>query len=81
MDLYLRLYTQTAADAFAERFTDEPSERTQDADLGDFSAISAGAKWSWTMSEQTSVNFGMEYTIRTDDLDYFTVNSGIVRKF
>lgn len=81
IDLYLRLYTQTAADAFSERFTTEESERTQDSDLGDFSAFSAGGKWSWTMSDQTSVNLGMEYTIRTDDLDYMTVNSGIVRKF
>jgi hypothetical protein len=81
LELYVRLYTQTAANAYAERFTEEKKERTQDSDLGDFSSVGVGALWHYDMSRWTSVNLGFGYTIRTDDLDYMTVNSGIVRKF
>lgn len=81
LEIYLRLYTQTAADAYAESFTDETSERTQDSDLGDFSALGLGGRWLYHWSDRTSISFGMEYTFRSDDLHYLTANSGIVRKF
>ncbi len=76
-----RFYSQTEADAFGERFTQEPSERTQDSDLGDFNANSLGARWIWTLSERDEFLFGGEYTLRSDDLNYITINTGYTRSF
>ena len=76
-----RFYTQTAADAYAEHFTAEEAERTQDADLADFIANSLGVSWIWTPANGDTFSFGVDYTMRSDDLNYLMVNAGYKRPF
>ena len=67
-----RFYTQSEADFFADTFLQAngtPEERTQDADLADFSAQSFGLKWLYNASNATQWGFGLEYVDRDDGLD------------
>lgn len=68
----LRYYTQSEADFYSDTFLQAdgtPVERTQDADLADFSAVSAGVKWIYTPSESSRWGVGFDYVDRDDGLD------------
>lgn len=76
-----RFYAQSEADAFSDRFTEETAERTQDADLGSYNANGLGLRWIWQVSDRGEFLLGGEYTFRSDDLDYLTINSGYTHYF
>ena len=68
----LRFYTQSEADFYADTFLQAdgtPEERTQDADLADFSAQSLGVKWIYTPSDSSRWGVGFDYVDRDDGLD------------
>lgn len=71
LELRYRFYTQGAADFYQrEIFADPPpEERSQDADLGDFSSHNFGLTWNWNTSDSTRWSFGLDYSMRDDDLD------------
>lgn len=67
-----RYYTQSEADFFQDTFLQAngtPEERTQDADLGDFSAQSFGVKWIHTPSTRWRWGVGVDFVDRDDGLD------------
>lgn len=67
--LRYRFYTQTAADDYAERFTTEPAQRTQDSDLADFNAHSVGGMLTWYHDGERRIELGSDYVLRSDDLN------------
>jgi hypothetical protein len=79
--LRYRLYTQTAADAYGDHFTSVTKERTQDSDLGEFIANTGGVKLIWYASDRTTWDFGVDYTVRDDDLNYLMTGIGYKRTF
>jgi len=75
-----RFYTQTEADDFGEEFftdfTGPEQLRTQDSDLGAFNAHTLGMKWTWFLKHQDTFHIGIDYTLRSDGLDYYFANTG-----
>jgi hypothetical protein len=68
--LRYRFYAQTAADDYSEHFNlVTPEFRTQDSDLGDFTANGAGLKFSWYFSETLRFDFSGDYIQRSDGID------------
>ncbi len=69
--LRYRFYAQTAADDYSAHFRmeDPPEFRTQDSDLGDFTANGAGLKFSWYFSETLRFDFSGDYIQRSDGID------------
>lgn len=87
-----RLYTQTAADAYSERFyvaqggrSTNPlrptSERTQDSDLRDFFSHTLGLKLTLTPTERVSIDAGADYVLRSDGIDQVLFSCGIRWEF
>jgi hypothetical protein len=70
MALGYRFYTQTAADDWAESFTQETEFRTQDPDLGDLDTHTLTSQLGWNVTESKRWTFGLNYTFRSDGLDY-----------
>ena len=77
LDLRLRYryYVQTASKYFEEHFTQAdasmvPGNRTQDSDLGDFNTHLLGARLQWYRTARHTLDFGMDYVLRSDGLDY-----------
>lgn len=72
--LRYRFYTQTAADDFQEHFTEDvdnlPAERTQDSDLAAFDAHTFGSKWTLYSGLDDNYYLSVDYTMRSDGLDY-----------
>ncbi|MEZ6017718.1 MAG: DUF3570 domain-containing protein [Planctomycetota bacterium] len=67
-----RYYTQSEADFYQDTFLQAdgtPVDRTQDADLGDFTAQSFGVKWIYTPRETSRWGVGVDYVDRDDGLD------------
>lgn len=71
LELRYRFYTQTEADFYQrEAFgATLPEERSQDADLGDFSSNTLGTTWTWNKSPGTRWTFSLDYSMRDDDLN------------
>lgn len=68
--LRYRFYVQTAADDYSEHFNlVTPEFRTQDSDLGDFTANGAGIKFSWHVSETLRFDVSGDYILRSDGID------------
>ncbi|MFN0057880.1 MAG: DUF3570 domain-containing protein [Planctomycetota bacterium] len=76
-----RYYTQTAADDFSEHFSTEPSERTQDSDLGDFSAHAVGVRFDWYATKRWRFDIGADYTMRSDGIDQLMASLGFTWEF
>lgn len=73
LELSYRFYVQTAADDFEESFLAPaplPEFRTQDSDLGDFSASTVGFDVNWLKSKKSAIRFGANYALRSDGLDH-----------
>jgi hypothetical protein len=72
MDLALgyRFYTQTASDYWSEKFTTEPEFRTQDPDLGELDAHTLTTQLEWRTAPDKRWIYGLNYTLRSDGLDY-----------
>ncbi|MFP6739203.1 MAG: DUF3570 domain-containing protein [Planctomycetota bacterium] len=68
--LRYRFYAQTGADDYSEHFNlDTPEFRTQDSDLGDFTANGTGIKLSWYISETLRFDLSGDYIQRSDGID------------
>jgi hypothetical protein len=90
--LRYRYYKQSAADDYEEHFNVRPTERaafiasedrTQDADLGDFSSNTVGIKLNWYVlqgdpveSLGLSFNVSFDYVLRSDGIDQILVAFG-----
>ena len=79
--LRYRLYVQTEADDYQEHFTTEPSLRTQDSDLAAFTAQTAGALLTWILDENHEADFGVDYILRSDDLNQILARVAYRKKF
>lgn len=58
-----------------------PRYRTQDSDYGSFDAHTIGAKFDWTYAKEWMFDIGVDYTIRSDGLDYVFGSVGVRRNF
>jgi len=68
--LRYRFYAQTSADDYSENFNlVTPEFRTQDSDLGDFTANGAGIKFSWYIFEALRLDLSGDYIQRSDGID------------
>ena len=68
--LRYRFYAQTSADDYSENFNlVTPEFRTQDSDLGDFTANGAGIKFSWYLFEALRFDLSGDYIQRSDGID------------
>ena len=68
--LRYRFYAQTSADDYSESFNlVTPEFRTQDSDLGDFTANGAGIKFSWYLFETLRFDLSGDYIQRSDGID------------
>ncbi len=77
--LRYRFYAQTAADDYLADYslenpppdlgTYEEQNKTQDSDLGDFTANGAGIKFSWYVSETLRFDLSGDYILRSDGID------------
>lgn len=81
LDLRLRYryYTQSAADDFIKSLTTPlaiPEFRTQDSDLADFDSNTLGAKLLWYLGKSNSIDFGVDYVLRSDGLDHVLASFG-----
>ena len=81
LDLRLRYryYTQSAADDYIESLTTPlaiPKFRTQDSDLADFDSNTLGAKLLWYLGSSNSLDFGVDYVLRSDGLDHVFASFG-----
>ena len=76
-----RFYIQTEADDFRDQFLVEKKFRTQDSDLGDFSAHLAGLKLNWKLSEPWAVDIGGDLIFRSDGIDQFLGSIGVSKEF
>ena len=76
--LRYRFYAQTAADDYSAHFEmeDPPTFRTQDSDLGDFTANGAGIKFSWYVSETLRFDVSGDYILRSDGIDQVLGGAG-----
>ena len=76
--LRYRFYAQTAADDYSAHFemADPPTFRTQDSDLGDFTANGAGIKFSWYVSETLRFDVSGDYILRSDGIDQVLGGAG-----
>ncbi len=66
-----RFYSQSESKYFQDSFTTTEEFRTQDSDLGDFDAHGLGAKFTWFRSQNSTLDLGFDYNVRSDGLDYF----------
>ncbi|MDF1838237.1 MAG: DUF3570 domain-containing protein [Planctomycetota bacterium] len=81
-DVRYRYYTQSEADAYSESFTVDPisgEERTQDSELADFDSHLLGTHVQWGRHSQW--DFGLDYLMRSDDLDHLFFSFGWKRSF
>ena len=77
-----RFYGQTAADDFHDSFlVVTPSHRTQDADLGDFTAHGVGLKFDWYVREDLRLDLGADYVLRSDGIDQIFASAGVTWDF
>ena len=76
-----RFYTQTEADDFDDHFVAVKKFRTQDSDLGDFSAHTLGVKFTWQISSNLKFDIGGDYILRSDGIDQFLSTLGLTRNF
>ncbi|MCH2367803.1 MAG: DUF3570 domain-containing protein, partial [Planctomycetes bacterium] len=76
--LRYRFYAQTAADDYSHYSMEFPPQdleafreqnKTQDSDLGDFTANGAGIKFSWYVSETLRFDVSGDYILRSDGID------------
>lgn len=93
-----RFYNQSAADDYSEHFFVAPGnrgpygvgggpDRTQDADLGDFTSHTVGLKLDWTVFKDAealgldrlglSVHVGLDYVLRSDGIDQLLLYGGL----
>ena len=82
VDLRVRYYDQTAADAYQASFTDPlniPVERTQDSELGKFDSTLFGTHVRW--SDDAAWDFGLDYLSRSDGLDHVFFSVGWKQSF
>ncbi len=76
-----RYYTQTEADAYGDHFFTAATYRTQDSDLSDFSSHMFGAKFTWLFSKDLTLDCGVDYMLRSDDLDSIFGSIGFLQRF
>ena len=81
-----RYHNQTAVDDFvADTATVIPEIRTQDSDLADFTSHTFGLKFILPhpkfLGDNHEVEFGFDYTMRSDNLDAFSVTLGYQWRF
>ncbi len=79
--LRYRFYTQTAADAYSEHFMTEETYRTQDSDMGEFSAHSFGGMLTLHSGESSEYDFSLDYVLRDDGIDQILGRFGYRREF
>ena len=76
-----RFYTQTEANDFNEHFLVRKKFRTQDSDLGDYSAHTLGLKFTWQASPTLKFDFGGDFVLRSDGIDQILSSIGLIREF
>ena len=69
MRLRYRFYTQSEADAFSETFLVEEEFRTQDADMGSFTAHTLGGLLTLVAGEASEIDLALDYITRDDGID------------
>jgi hypothetical protein len=83
--LRYRFYVQTAANAYEERLRIPPGvralyvatqDRTQDADLGAFTAHTLGARLDWQVVTGHHLDLSIDYILRSDGLDQLLLGFG-----
>ncbi len=67
--LRYRFYIQTASDFYEDSFFVQEKFRTQDSDLGDFTAHSIGLKFILHITEHQTIDLSGDYVIRDDGID------------
>ncbi|MBT3293801.1 MAG: DUF3570 domain-containing protein [Verrucomicrobia bacterium] len=67
--LRYRFYTQSEADAFSETFLVEEEFRTQDADMGSFTAHTLGGLLTLVSGESSEIDLAADYITREDGID------------
>lgn len=80
-DASYRFYVQSEADAYRASFTTLERFRTQDSDLGSFDAHTLGLQLTWYTLPSVTVDIGVQYTIRSDDLDFIFLTTGFSSRF
>jgi hypothetical protein len=58
-----------------------PRYRTQDSDYGAFDAHTIGVKFDWNRDDVWLLDLGVDYTFRSDGLDYVFGSVGVRRNF
>lgn len=76
MRVRYRFYLQTEADYFDDHFTEPKEFQTQDSDLGDFNTHTFGVLFNWFRGENHSLDFGVDYALRSDGLDHIFASFG-----
>lgn len=76
-----RYYTQSAADAYQDRFFAETAERTQDSDLGAYQIHGGGLKLDWHLNDSVVLDFSGDVAMRSDGIRIIFGGTGIRRTF
>lgn len=82
--LHYRYYDQDASqyyDLSLDADRARPRYRTQDSDYGSFETHGVGTRLDWTLSSKIRIDFAMDYTNRSDGLDYFFGSVGATYSF
>ena len=80
MRLRYRFYTQSESDYFQDSFTTTEEFRTQDSDLADLSSHTLGVLFDWE-STIGPLSFGLDFTSRSDGLDFLFASFGYTYRF
>lgn len=82
--LRYRYYDQTKSEHYditLDAEDDRPRYRTQDTDYSAYDAHTIGARFEWRRDENWLVDIGVDYTLRSDDLDFVFGSIGVRRAF
>ena len=79
--LRYRVYRQTEADDYSDRFFLETGHRTQDSDLASFTSHSLGSLVSWTIGTNSEWDLGGDYVYRDDGITQIIARTSYRRNF